>query len=495
MPGKVVLVGAGPGDPGLITVKGRWYLEHCDALVHDDLVGPELLRLAPEGARVIDVGKRKGRKGVSQEEINALLVRLAQEHALVVRLKGGDPMLFGRGGEELLALHRAGIPFEVVPGVSSALAGPTYAGIPVTHRGLSRELVVRTGHEAHGTAPQESTVVYLMAASNLPQVAQRLMAEGLARETPAALVQWATRGRQRTVVATLGDIAVKARESGIGSPSVLVVGSVVNLHQQLRWFDVSPLSGVRVLVTRPEEGEGQLSVELRALGAEVFVLPTIEILPPDSWDPVDRAIAHLHSYQWLVLTSPRGVDVLWQRLSALGLDARHLAPLRVAAVGRATASALASRGIRADLVPARFTSMDLGQEMAARGVLGQKVLLARADIANPDLPQTLKTAGAHVEEVTLYRTVTARGLPPGLDLEDMEDVDVVCFTSASSVDGLLNLLGKEVGRIVTSRTLVAAIGPVTAERARTRGFTVRAVAREHTLQGLVEAILEARRAA
>jgi uroporphyrinogen III methyltransferase/synthase len=495
MTGKVVLVGAGPGDPDLITVKGRWYLERCNALVHDDLVAPELLKLAPRHAPIIDVGKRKGRKSMDQSEINALLVRLAHDYALVVRLKGGDPLLFGRGGEELLALRQAGVPFEVVPGISSALAAPAYAGIPATHRGISSELIVRTGHEAEVGASREKTVVYLMAASRLSQVTDQLVAEGLSPDTPAALVQWATRGRQRTLATSLGQIALKASEVGIASPAVLIVGSVVNLRQQLRWFDTTPLSGKRVLVTRLEDGESRLAASLRTLGAEVIHLPTIEIRWPESWDTVDQAIYKLANYQWLVLTSPRGVDVLRARLSAYGLDARHLAPVRIAAVGSGTASALASLGIRADLVPKRFTSMDLAQEMIAKGISGQRVLLARADIANPSLPQALRGAGAEVDEVTLYRTILASSLPAGMTLEVLEAMDVACFTSASAAEGLVHLLGDHLKEVITPNTLVAAIGPVTAERVRGLGMRVGVVAEEHTFQGLLKAILKARRAA
>lgn len=495
MAGKVVLVGAGPGDPELITVKGKWYLERCDVLVHDDLVAPELLRLAPERAQIIDVGKRKGRQSMPQEEINDLLIRLAQENSLVVRLKGGDPLLFGRGGEELLALRQAGIPFEVVPGVSSALAAPAYAGIPVTHRGISRELLIRTGHQADSKASPRATFVYLMAASRLGEVTGELIQEGLEPETPAALVQWATRGRQRTLLATLGDITQKAQETGLGPPAVLVVGPVVSLRQHLRWFDAGPLSGIRVLVTRPEEGEGKLAAALRALGAEVTLLPTIQILPPESWEPVDRAIERLSLYQWLVLTSPRGAAMLRERLLACGRDARHLASVRIGVVGSGTAFALQSMGIKADLVPPRFTSDDLAESMVASGISGQRVLLARADRANPHLPLRLRAAGALVDEVTLYRTVVSKNLPPGVSQEDLEAADIVCFTSASAVDGLLSLVGNNLARIITPNTLVAAIGPVTAERARQLGLPVGVVAKEHTLQGLVKAILDAKRVA
>ncbi len=493
MPGKVVLVGAGPGDPGLITVKGKWYLEKADAVVHDDLVAPELLALTPSTARIIYAGKRKGQASLAQSEINRLLVQLAHEHNLVVRLKGGDPMLFGRAGEELLALAEAGVHFEIVPGVSSALAGPTYAGIPVTHRGLSRELIIRTGHEAEDAEVQGTTTIYLMSATRLDKVALQLQAEGTLPDTPAAVIQWATMGHQRTVVGPLADIPRLAREAGLSSPALLVVGPVVALRDRLRWFDTRPLSGLKILVTRPEAGESTLADKLRAFGASVVALPTIETVPPPQWDPLDRVLVNIGRFHWLIFTSARGVATVFHRLEALSLDARHLASVKIAAVGPGTAKALTQRGIRPDFIPPRYTSEDLAKGLLSCGVEGKRLLLARADIANRALTEILRKGGAEVEEVVAYCTVKPQRLPPALTFADLTDLDVVAFTSASTVDGLLDLLGERWHEVVTPETVVATIGPVTAERARSRGLKVDVIAEQHTLDGLVEAILRYRR--
>jgi len=337
--GRVTLVGAGPGDPGLITLHGVEALRQADAVVYDYLASPELLAHAPEQAELIYVGKQAGRHTLAQSEINALLVRLAREGKRVVRLKGGDPFVFGRGGEEAEALVAAGVPFDVVPGVTSAIAAPAYAGIPVTHRGVASSLAIVTGHEDPqkatsaidwGSLAGIDTLVFLMGVANLPAIAAELIAHGRRSDTPAAVIQWGTVGRQRTVTGTLADIATRVEEAGLGSPAVTVVGAVVGLRERLRWFDRRPLLGLRVLVTRTREQAGRLAEGLRALGAEPVECAVIETAPPLDWAPLDRAIGELGAYRWIAFTSANGVEAFFARLALAGRDARALAGARLA---------------------------------------------------------------------------------------------------------------------------------------------------------------------
>jgi len=493
--GLVYLVGAGPGDPGLITVKGLACLQKADVVVHDRLLNPGLLRQAPQGCEMIDVGKSPQRHTLPQEAINALLVEKALAGKVVVRLKGGDPFLFGRGGEEAEALAEAGVPFEVVPGVTSAIAAPAYAGIPVTHRDHTSTFAVITGHEDPTKADSSldwqklatgvGTLVCLMGVGNLPQIVAKLIEHGRDPRTPVAIVQQGTEARQKTVTGTLADIVDKARDADIRPPAVTIVGEVVALREKLRWFDTKPLFGRRVLVTRAREQASALSERLRELGAEPLEYPAIEIAPPKDFGPLDEAIARLSVYDWLILTSTNGVRAFVDRMSEKGTDIQALGRLKIAAIGPATAQALAGHGLRVDYVPEVYTTKEIAAGL--RDISGQRVLLPRAERAPKQLAQALRGKGAVVDEVVAYRTLAVDAADELKALLDDGQIDIVTFTSSSTVENLVRMLDGDVERL--RGPLVACIGPVTARTAKRLGIGVDVVAREHTIAGLVEAIV------
>ncbi len=495
--GLVYLVGAGPGDPGLITVKGLACLQKADVIVYDRLVSPALLRQAPRGCEIIDVGKSPQRHTLPQEAINALLVEKALAGKVVVRLKGGDPFVFGRGGEEAEALAEAGVPFEVVPGVTSAIAAPAYAGIPVTHRDHSSAFAVVTGHEDPTKAGSSldwqklatgvGTLVFLMGVGNLPRIVAKLIEHGRDPRTPVAVVQRGTETLQKTVTGTLADIAEKAREADIKLPAVTIIGEVVRFRQKLRWFDTKPLFGRRVLVTRSREQASALSQRLRELGAEPLEYPAIEIAPPKDMTPLDEAIARLPTYDWLIFTSANGVRALVDRMSEKGMDIRALGGPKIAAVGPATAQALQGYGLRVDYMPQVYTTEEIAAGLG--DVAGERILLPRAERAPKQLAQALRGKGAVVDEVAAYRTL-AVGAPDELKalLEDGQ-IDIVTFTSSSTVRNLVRMLDGDIECL--RRSIVACIGPVTARTAQELGLRVDVVARQHTIAGLVEAIVTA----
>jgi uroporphyrinogen III methyltransferase/synthase len=490
-PGFVSLIGAGPGDPGLITVKALGRLLEADVIVHDRLIDPELLRSARPGALVIDAGKAPGANRMTQDQINALLVEHGRAGRMVARLKGGDPFVFGRGGEEAAALARARIPFEVVPGVTSAVAGPAYAGIPVTDRRAASSVAFATGTPQPGGADTvqqaagADTVVVLMGIANLEGVVEKLQAGGKSARTPAAIVERATFPTQRVLTGTLGTIAARAREAGVTNPALLVVGEVVRLRRELAWFDRRPLFGKAILVTRARDQAGELSERLRALGAIPVEAPAISTAPAPR-GRLDRSVqqAAAGEYEWVVFTSPNGVRYWFERAREVGFDARGLRA-QVAAIGPGTAGALAQRGIVANLVPKRFTSEALAKAFP-RGT--GKVLLARTDIAPPGLKEAVEAKGWTVKEVVAYRTLRVRSLPAeARALLKAGRIDALAFTSASTVDGFVRMAGTIPN--AGPRPKVVAIGPATAEAAAGAGLRPDAVARPHTLDGLVRAIV------
>ncbi len=489
----VFLVGAGPGDPGLLTVRGAHLLRTADVVVHDRLASRAVLDLAPQGARRISVGKAPGQVEMSQDDINALLVEEGRTGRRVVRLKGGDPFVFGRGGEEAEALAAAGIPFEIVPGITSAIAAPAYAGIPVTHRGVSTHFTVVTGHEdpAKGRTDVDwetlaragGTLIILMGVGNLAGITERLIAGGLSPDTPVAAIRYGTRPDQESLRATLATVT----KLDVRAPSALVVGAAAAL--ELHWFESRPLFGRRVVVTRAREQASELRDRLEQLGAEVLELPTIAI------EPLDVVLPPLHDYEWLVLTSVNGVAALFDRgLASAGLDARALGGLKVAAIGPGTAAALAARGIRADLVPERFVAEALvdafprrAESTAESARRYPKVLVARAEQARDALPEGLRTRGYDVDVLPLYRTVPAEPDPAQLAAVQRGDIDAVTFTSSSTVANFHHL----VGRLPDPQPLVVSIGPVTSNTARERGLRVDVEASEHTIDGLVRTLVDA----
>lgn len=479
----VYLVGAGPGDPGLITARGLELLHGAEVVVYDRLASSALVDAVPESAVRIDVGKRPGEAPVEQDEINAILIEHGRAGARVVRLKGGDPFVFGRGGEEAEALADAGVPFEVVPGVTSAVAAPAYAGIPVTHRGLSTHFTVVTGHEDpskgrtdvdwEALARAGGTLVILMGVGNLDEIAKRLVAGGLSDETPVAAVQWGTRPEQRTVRATLGTITA----AGVSSPSAIVVGEVAGLD--LGWFEHRPLFGRSVVVTRAREQASALRARLEGLGAEVIELPSIEIRP------VDFVVPDVAAYRWLVFTSVNGVAAFFERgLGPRGLDARALAGASVAAIGPGTAEALERYGIRVDLVPDRFVAESL-VEVFPEPVGDERVLIPRAAVARDALPDGLVAKGYVVDVLAVYETVRATPDPDQVERVRRGEVDALTFTSSSTVRNLVEVLGGP----PPPGPVIACIGPVTAETARECGLEVSVEAGEHTIDGLVAALV------
>ena len=500
LPGKVFLVGAGPGDPGLITVKGLRCLQQADVVVYDRLMDPALLRSAPATAELVFVGKERGRQALTQAEINQLLVERAAAGAVVVRLKGGDPFVFGRGGEEAQVLAGQDIPFEVVPGITSAIAAAAYAGIPVTQRRVATCFTVVSGSE-DPTKPESSipwdvlartggTLIVLMGWAALQSILETLQRQGMAPDTPVALVQWGTWKKQQTVSGALSGVVAKAQAAGLTPPVVAVIGPVVNLREELRWFDRQPLFGRRALITRSRTQASHLRTLLEELGAEPLELPTIEIAPLEDYAELDAALArhsNLNSGYWLIFASANAVDAVFARLETAGRDARALAGATIGAIGPATAAALAQRGLRADFIPQTSVSEAVVAELAGRNWAGVPVLLPGADIGRDALARGLADRGAQVERVTAYRTLTPQGAGKEARRLLEQGVDVITFTSSSTVRNLLNLLEGDKGLLESA--LIACIGPVTAAAARELGLRVDLVAAEHTVEGLVEALV------
>ncbi len=481
----VHLVGAGPGDPGLLTCRGAELLAQADVVVHDRLASSRLLDLAPRHAVRIDVGKAPGHVAMDQQQINATLVEHGLPARCDVRLKGGDPFGFGRGGEECEALRAAGVAYEVVPGVTSAIAAPAYAGIPVTHRGLSTHVTIVTGHEdpAKGSddtdweslARAGGTLVILMGAGHLADIVARLIAAGRDPSTPVAAVRWGTRPEQDTVRTTLAD----APHAGIAAPSAIVVGPVAALD--FSWFERRPLFGRHIVVTRAREQMSALRDRFEALGAEVIELPTIVI------EPVEFALPALVDFEWLVFTSPNGVDAFFRDgLGAQGLDARALAGLRIAVIGPGTARALERQGLRADLVPPRFVAEALLEAFPAPSRLGAGVLVARAAEARDVLPDGLTNRGYEVTVLGVYRTVPAVPRLDDLDRVRAGEIDAITFTSSSTVSNFVAALGL----VPDAMPTVFSIGPITSATARELGIDVGVEADPHDLDGLVAAVLD-----
>lgn len=496
--GIVYLVGAGPGDPGLLTRRGAELLQGAQAVVYDSLVSEMVLALIAPQAERYDAGKRASRHTLAQEEIHALLARLAGEGKTVVRLKGGDPFLFGRGGEEGEFLRARGIPFEVVPGVSSAIAAPAYAGIPVTHRRYNSELCLITGHEDPNKegrpidwpalARGHKAIAMLMGMAHLGKNLARLLAEGLPPATPAALIQWGTTPRQRTCLATAATLLEEARRQGIAAPAVCVIGEVVALRRHLSWFEQRPLFGRSVLVTRDAAQAPEMAEKLLRLGAQPLLLPVIEIVPrpaDDAWSTFAQQFARRG---WLILTSANAVRLFFERLYAQGRDARQLSGLSVMAIGPATAQALARHGIAADRVAEEFCAEGILAALATDEIAGQNFFLPRAAAASEVLPQKLRAAGGHVFEYALYHTAVPAGARERLDeILRQEQIDWICCTASSTVRHFLELLGD---RPLPEGAKFASIGPVTTRALLRCGRKPAVEGRAYTVDGLLAAMAE-----
>jgi len=495
--GTVALVGGGPGDPGLVSLRAARLLSTATVVAYDRLSPPEVLALCPPACEQVYVGKLPQRHALAQTEINQLLVAKAREGHAVVRFKGGDPFVFGRGSEEAQACVAAGVPFEVVPGVTSAVAAPAYAGIPVTHRGASPAFAVITGHEDPtkdelqvdwpALAAFPGTLVLLMAVGRLGEIAAALIAAGKDAATPTALVRWGTTPRQESISATLEGIGEAVDRSGFASPAVAVIGEVASLRDELAWFDRRPLTGVSVLVPRTRHQAGELSARLRALGAEPVEAPTIVLAPSREPERLRACLAALADgrYGWVAFTSTNGVDAAWEAVEELDGDARLFARTRVAAVGSGTAAALLEHGLRADLVPARSTTEALAAALVATGG-PDSALLPRADIATPTLTRALRDAGWTVEEVEAYRILPAMELPSEVRRRlEMGQIDVLAFASSSTVRAFVDLFPDP----LPAGVRIASIGPVTSDACRELALTVAAEADPHDLDGLVQAVL------
>jgi uroporphyrinogen III methyltransferase / synthase len=493
--GQCFLVGAGPGDLGLVTLRARACIEKADVIVYDYLCNPEMLRWAPEAAELIFAGKKAGAHTVSQEEINGLLVQKTRQGRNVVRLKGGDPFLFGRGGEEAQALAAEDLPFVIVPGVTSAIAGPAYAGIPVTHRGRNSHVTFFTGHEdpeKTGSAIDfralvrlGGTQVMLMGVERIEAIANEMVTHGARKDLPVALIRWATTGRQETLVGSLETIAARAAAVEFTAPAVAVFGDVVSLRDELNWFEDRPLSGKRIVVTRTRAQAGVLTDELRTLGADVIELPTIRIEPPTDLRAFAELVQDAHAYDWIVFTSPNGVNAFFDLFYKLYDDAREIGGARIAAIGPATAQRIRDFHLKVDLQPEEFVAESLAREFRKEGgVENLRILIARAEKARDLLPRELSALGAIVDEGFAYRTVPETRDDIGARRRLLEEgADLITFTSSSTVENFLAL-----GLPWPMKMQVATIGPITSKTARERGLEVAIEARRHDIPGLIEAI-------
>ncbi len=495
-PGICYLVGAGPGDPGLLTLKGKECIETADVLVYDYLCNPQLLRHGRPGAQRLYVGKKAGAHTLTQDQINELIVKLTHEGKTVTRLKGGDPVLFGRGAEEAAELAKAGVRFEIVPGITSAIAGPAYAGIPVTHRDHASQLTIFTGHEDPTKADTsldyaklaqaEGTKVFLMGVERMGEITGELLKHGANPDTPMALVRWATHGRQQTLVATLGTMAQRVKETGFKAPAVAVVGDVVKERAAINWFENRPLFGKRIVVTRTRQQAGAVSHKLRDLGADVIELPTIRIVEPHNRMAFGELVQDCHTYDWIVFTSPNGVDAFFTMFDKLYQDARSIGGARIACIGPGTAEKVRARHLAVDLMPEKdFVAEGLVKAFKDHQNMEHvSVLWVKAEQTREIIASGLTDLGAIVDEAIAYRTV-----PENEDnLEALarlteEGADMITFTSASTVDGFMDLKVE-----LPKGIKIASIGPVTSAAIRRHGLKVNVEAKTHSIPGLVEAV-------
>ena len=496
--GIVYLVGAGPGDPGLITVKGLEALKSSDIVIYDRLAPPELLREAKSGAELISAAKSPGSVELTQSEINGLLIDRARLGKTVCRLKGGDPFVFGRGGEEALALAEANVPFEVIPGVTSAIGAAAYAGIPVTHRGVASSVTVVTGSEMQdlstsrvdweAIAKTRGTVVVLMGASKIAEIASVLVSCGRSHDEPVAAIYRGTSTQQRTAIGTLSNIAANVQQEGLTSPIALVIGDVVPLRDQIAWFDTLPLFGKRVLVTRARSQASRLASGLKQLGAAVVECPVIRSAPVEDTTPLDSAIRRLRDFEWVAFASPNGVRQTFDRLGILDLDTRAFAGSKIAAVGPATVLALKDQGITADLVPDTFTAEGLVAAFHSADEKPKSAVVFRSDIGRETISRGLRELGAEVTDVAAYRTVLAEDSADVARQAFDDGIDVVTFTSSSTVKNLRRLLNGNATPINDS--VVVCMGPVTAATAKSFSMRVDIIPEQQSIEGIITAIRE-----
>ena len=497
--GTVYLIGAGPGDPELLTIRAKNLLQKADVVIYDRLVNKEILSSAPEDAEYIYAGKEPGHHYYTQDEINKLLVQKALQGGTVVRLKGGDPFLFGRGGEEAeyLSQHKCG--FEVVPGITSAIAAPAYAGIPVTHRNLASSFAVITGHEMPGkqsggvfagkSSGDIDTLVFVMAMENLSSIVEQLIKHGKSSETPVALVRYGTLPEQGVITGTLASIVKKAERTAFKPPAVFVVGEVVTLREKLNWFEKKPLWGKKVLVTRPKAQAESFVSKIAAIGAEAVRFPAITINKEPDLGMLHHAFKKIESFDWIIFTSSNGVDIFFDELAAQNMDARALKGIKICAIGPATKSCLGQRGLLADVVPERYCCEGIIDVLKGKLLPGQKALLPRARRARPLLTEELKAGGVNVKELTIYEAFVPKKIDNRItEMIIKGDIDIITFTSSSSVRNFASIVGKRHIKTIDSSTQIACIGPITADTASACGFSVDIEAKVYTVDGLIDAI-------
>jgi uroporphyrinogen III methyltransferase/synthase len=501
--GTVYLVGAGPGDAGLLTLRGAELLRRAEVVIYDVLVNPDLLRFAPATAELISRGSRGTDAAKTQDELIALMIAKAREGKCVVRLKGGDPYIFGRGAEEAEALAMARVPFEVVPGVSSIIAAPNYAGIPLTHRDHASTFTVLTGHEDPNQPNSDldfkeiaripGTKIILMGLKRLRELTTTLIAQGLPAETPAAIVHRGTTGRQKSVEGTLATLADLAEKRNISAPALTIIGDVVKLRGRLNWFERRPLFGCRIVVTRAREQAGALTAPLAGLGADVLEIPCIKTAPTDRHEDIVDALLELNSYDWLVFTSPKGVSAFFDLFFKRFQDLRDIGGVRIAAIGPGTAAKLKELHLQVDLMPEEAIGSKIAKAFQKfESIENLKICLLRAEVANPDLPNALEELGAIVDDVAVYKTVAENADPAGAGVRLREDgADWITFTSASTVEHFHARfdLPKLLEKFPTAR--LASIGPETSKAIRALGLKPAIEAKEHTIEGLIAALTSA----
>lgn len=499
--GKVYLVGAGPGDPKLITVRAIECIKEADIICYDNLVNPRVLEYARDGCELRYVGKKCGQHSLTQGDINKLIIEKARSGSVVCRLKGGDPFIFGRGGEEAIELSRAKICFEVVPGITAATGVSAYAGIPLTHREFNSSLVIVTGHESPlneesridwDSVSHIGTLVFYMGVKNLLYIARKLMENGKRQDTPIAIIEQGTFPVQRVVCGSLGNISQKARKAKIVPPSIIIVGDVVNLRDKLSWFERKPLFGKTIVNTRSRKQSSKLSEKLEQLGARVLEFPTIKITEPEDYNALDSAIGKIETFDWLVFTSANGVDAFFTRLLRHKKDARSLLNCKISAIGPATKKKVEERNLLVDFSPEEFTARLMGEGLGKLGdVVHKKILIPSSDLSGEEPGNSLIRAGAEVKKVVAYRTVIEPDVPLDVKKAVREKmIDLVTFTSSSTVRNFVKIMGKDNLAEVLAIAKFASIGPVTTSMAEKLGIKIDIEAEEYTIGGLVEAIME-----
>ncbi len=498
--GKVYLIGAGPGDPGLLTIKAKECIENADLVVYDYLASPFLLDYAKKDAQIIYVGKKGGDHTLSQDGINQLLVDKAKLGLNIARLKGGDPFVFGRGGEEAQMLLSYGVSYEIIPGVTSAIAAPAYAGIPVTHRDHTSFVSFITGHENPDKketsmqwdvyAKSNATLVFLMGVKNLENITKQLILHGKPADTPIALVRWGTTAKQQTVTGTLETIVEQVKKAKLKSPAIIIIGHVVSLRDELAWFDKRPLFGKRIVITRARSQASDLVSKLSKLGAQCIEIPTIKIAPPEDIKPLKESIENINNYDWLVFTSVNGVKFFFDILFDMGKDVRILGHLKFACIGPVTKERLQDYGIISDILPETYRAESVIDAFSRFEIKNKKILLPRAKKARTILPEELTKMGAEVDEIIAYETLLDdKEKEQLITLLEKNKIDAITFTSSSTVSNFMSLLDSQDSDNLLKEIVTASIGPITSDTIKSNNIKLDIEAKEYTIQGLVDALL------